>query len=130
MSARPLATATAPDQRRGVLEVLGAAVLFGTTGTTASFAPASAGSVSIGSARLVVGGVGLLAALPWLGGDRRAAIALWGNRWGLTAGLMTAVYQVAFFAAVARAGVALATLVTIGSGPILVGLLSWALLRE
>jgi DME family drug/metabolite transporter len=43
---------------------------------------------------------------------------------------MTAVYQVAFFAAVARAGVALGALVAIGSGPILVGVLSWAWLRE
>jgi drug/metabolite transporter, DME family len=120
----------AARQRRGVLEVLGAAVLFGTTGTTASFAPPTAGPVSIGSARLVVGGAGLLAALPWLGGDRRIAIGLWRTRWGLVAGLMTALYQLAFFAGVARAGVALGTLVTIGSGPVLVGLLSWVLLRE
>jgi DME family drug/metabolite transporter len=43
---------------------------------------------------------------------------------------MTAVYQLAFFAAIERAGVALATLVTIGSGPVLVGLLSLVLLGE
>jgi DME family drug/metabolite transporter len=43
---------------------------------------------------------------------------------------MTALYQVAFFVGVARAGVALATLVTIGAGPILVGLLSWLVLSE
>ena len=120
----------ARQQGRSVLEVLGAAVLFGTTGTTASLAPAAAGSIAIGSARLVVGGVGLFAALPLLGGSRRSAIALWRTRWGLTAGVMTALYQLAFFAGVARAGVALATLLTIGSGPVLVGLISWVLLRE
>jgi DME family drug/metabolite transporter len=43
---------------------------------------------------------------------------------------MTAVYQVCFFGGVARAGVALGTLVTIGSGPVFAGLLSWLLLRE
>lgn len=116
--------------RRGVLEVLGAAVLFGTTGTSASLAPPGASSVSIGAARLVVGGAGLLAALPWLGGTRRRALTLWRSPWGLVAGLMTAGYQLGFFAGVSMAGVALATLVTIGSGPILVGLLSWALLGE
>lgn len=121
---------TTSQHGRGVLEVLGAAVLFGTTGTTASFAPPGAGSVSIGSARLVVGGAGLMAALPLFGGSRRAAVGLWRNPWGFTAGLMTALYQLAFFAGVARAGVALATLVTIGTGPILVGLLSWLLLGE
>ena len=122
--------ASASASRRGVLEVLGAAVLFGTTGTTASFAPASAGPVAVGAARLVIGGLGLFAVLPLLGGSRRAAIGLWRSPWGLGAGLMTALYQLAFFAGVARAGVALATLVTIGSGPILVGMLSWALIRE
>ena len=115
---------------RAVLEVLGAAVLFGTTGTAASFAPAGAGSVAIGSARLVVGGAALIAALPLTGGRRREAIRLWANPWGLAAGLMTATYQLAFFAGVSSAGVALATLVTIGTGPIIVGLLSWLLLRE
>lgn len=110
--------------------MLGAAVLFGTTGTTASFAPPGVSSVSIGSARLVIGGAGLMATLPLLGGSRRSAISLWRNRWGFMAGLMTALYQLAFFAGVSRAGVALATLVTIGSGPIFVGLLSSILLRE
>jgi DME family drug/metabolite transporter len=118
------------QRRRSVLEVLGAAVLFGTTGTTASFAPPGVSSVSIGSARLVIGGAGLIATLPLLGGSRRSAISLWQDRWGFVAGLMTALYQLAFFGGVSRAGVALATLVTIGSGPIFVGLLSWLLLRE
>jgi len=118
------------QQRRSVLEVLGAAVLFGTTGTTASFAPPGASSVSIGSARLVIGGAGLIITLPLLGGSRRSAISLWRNRWGFVAGVMTALYQIAFFAGVSLAGVAMATLVTIGSGPIFVGLLSWLLLRE
>jgi DME family drug/metabolite transporter len=121
---------TRSSPRRGVLEILAAAVLFGTTGTTASFAPAAATPVSIGSARLVIGGLGMLATLPWLGGRRGTAIALWRNPWAFAAGLMVAAYQLAFFAGVSLAGVALATLVTIGSGPILVGLLSWVLLRE
>jgi DME family drug/metabolite transporter len=64
----------AAHQRRAVLEILGAAVLFGTTGTTASFAPPGATSISIGSARLVIGGAGLIVALPRLGGSRRRAI--------------------------------------------------------
>ena len=116
--------------RRAVLQVIGAAVLFGTTGTSASFAPGAATTVSIGAARLVVGGLGLLVFLPLLGGRRRAVLALWRTPAGILAGAMTALYQLAFFAGVSLAGVALGTLVTIGSGPILVGLASWALLGE
>jgi DME family drug/metabolite transporter len=110
--------------------VLGAAVLFGTTGTTASFAPPQATSASIGAARLVIGGATLLLALPLFGGRRRAAAASWREPWGLAGGLMVAAYQLAFFAGVSLAGVALGTLVTIGSGPVFVGILSWPLLRE
>jgi DME family drug/metabolite transporter len=116
--------------RQGVLQVLAAAVLFGTTGTSAAFAPIAATTASIGAARLVLGGLGLLAFLPLLGGRRAVVLDLWRTPAGILAGLMTALYQLAFFAGVSLAGVALGTLVTIGSGPILVGLASWVLLRE
>lgn len=111
-------------------QVLAAAVLFGTTGTAQALGPAGTTPLGVGAARLVIGGAGLVAVLPHVGGDRRKALQLLGNRWGLLAGVMTACYQVCFFAGVARAGVAVGTLVTIGSGPVFSGLLSWLLLRE
>lgn len=126
----PSTTAGEPSRPRAVVAVLGAATLFGTTGTAASFAPAAALAPAIGAARLVIGGAGLLLALPLLGASRRRAITLWRSPWALAAGLMTALYQLAFFAGVERAGVALATLVTIGSGPVLVGLLALVVLGE
>jgi DME family drug/metabolite transporter len=86
--------------------------------------------VAIGAARVVIGGFGLLLCLPLLGGSREDALRLWRTRLGLAAGLATALYQLAFFAGVSLAGVALGTLVTIGSAPIIVGLLSWVALRE
>jgi DME family drug/metabolite transporter len=118
------------EARRGVLAALASAVLFGTTGTAASFAPASAGPIAIGAARVIIGGFGLLLALPFLGGSRGDALRLWRTPLGLAAGLATALYQLAFFAGVSLAGVALGTLITIGSAPIIVGLLSWATLGE
>ncbi len=117
-------------RRRAVLSVLGAATLFGTTGTAQALGPAGTTPLGVGAARIVIGGAGLFAVLPRIGGSRRDAIALWRTRWGLIAGLTTALYQVCFFAGVSRAGVALGTLVTIGSGPVVTGLLSWLLLRE
>jgi DME family drug/metabolite transporter len=115
---------------RAVASVLAAATLFGTTGTAQALGPSGTTPLGVGAARIVIGGAGLLAVLPWLGGRRRDALALWRTRWGLLAGLTTAAYQVFFFAGVARAGVALGTLVTIGSGPVFTGLLSWLVLRE
>jgi drug/metabolite transporter, DME family len=113
-----------------VLSVLAAATLFGTTGTAQALGPSGTTPLGVGAARIAIGGAGLLAVLPRLGGRRRDAVALWRTPWGVTAGITTALYQVCFFAGVSRAGVALGTLVTIGSGPVFTGLLSWLLLRE
>jgi DME family drug/metabolite transporter len=127
---RETAGAAGDAARRGVVYVLAAATLMGTSGTAASFASATAGPVSVGAARLVVGGLGLLLALPFLGGRRPHVLRLWRTRIGAAAGLATALYQVAFFGGVALAGVALGTLLTIGAAPLFAGLLSWSTLGE
>jgi DME family drug/metabolite transporter len=114
----------------GVVAVLLAAVLFGTTGTAQALGPDATTPLGVGAVRLVVGGLALLAVLPLLGASVGRATALWRTRAGLLAGLCTALYQVCFFAAVERTGVALGTLVTIGSGPVFAGLLAAAVLRE
>ena len=101
--------------------VLGAALLWGTTGTAQAFAPAGYDPRVIGALRLLVGGVALLLLALYrgeLGGLRH-----W--RWPavLLAAAFTASYQVCFFAAVAKTGVAVGTVVGIGSAPIAGGLL-------
>ena len=113
-----------------VAAVLAAAVLFGTTGTAQALGPDGASPLGVGAVRLAVGGLALLLVLPLVGGSRRAATALWRTPLGLLAGGCTALYQVCFFAAVDATGVALGTLVTIGSGPVFAGLLGAVLLRE
>lgn len=106
---------------RGSLLVLGAAVLWGTTGTAQAFAPAGASSISIGAVRLVIGGAALLifagaqGLLPQMRDLPRLA-------WYASA-LAMAAYQLAFFEGVRRTGVAAGTIVTIGSAPIFAGML-------
>ena len=113
-----------------VAAVLAAAVLFGTTGTAQALGPDGTSPLGVGAVRLAVGGLALLAVLPLVGGSAGRATGLWRTPLGLLAGGCTALYQVCFFAAVERAGVALGTLVTIGSGPVFAGLLGAVLLRE
>jgi drug/metabolite transporter, DME family len=112
--------------------VLAAAAAWGSTGTAAHFAPASAASASVGAARITIGGALLLItavgtadrgrAMMGLmaGGDRpwrtRAAIAL--------AAAAVAGYQICFFTAVRLTCVAVGTVVAIGSAPVLTGLLT------
>lgn len=103
-------------------DILLAASLWGTSGTASVLAPA--GPLAVGAARIIIGG-GLLVLLTrgsslraLLGGDRRTRLAL------LVGAVCIVVYQTAFFVAVGRTGVAIGTIVTIGSAPAFTGLLS------
>ncbi len=120
-----------PVTRRagGALAVLAGAALWGSTGTAAHFAPAGASPVSVGAARIALGGLALAVialsrpdsrrdfrALLRRGAAGRAALAL--------AAVAVAAYQLCFFTAVRETGVAVGTVVAIGSAPVFTGLLS------
>lgn len=107
----------------GVFFVIGAALLWGTTGTAQAFAPVGFDPIVIGTLRLMVGGVVLML----LAGCRRELGHLrdWRVLPVLLAGSFTACYQVCFFAAVAKTGVAVGTIVGIGSAPIAAGILGY-----
>jgi len=108
--------------------VLAAAMLWGTTGTAQSFAPPGASPLSVGSVRLAVGGVALLI-FAWRQGALGGRI-LWhkGNTF-LADGCMST-YQLFFFAGVLKTGVAVGTVVAIGSAPVFAGLISLIFRRE
>jgi drug/metabolite transporter, DME family len=99
------------------LLVLLAAICFGTTGTAQALGP-DAAPLTVGATRIAVGGLLLLlvartvakAAAPWPRGELATV-----------AGAI-AVYQLAFFAAVDRTGVAVGTVVALGSAPALAGI--------
>ncbi|HEX2159277.1 MAG TPA: DMT family transporter [Actinomycetes bacterium] len=108
--------------------VLVAAVLWGTTGTARALTPAGTSPLSVGAVRIIIGGAALLAAAHLHGGLG------WGVRWPrgpvLAGTVAVAGYQLAFFSAVARTGVAVGTMVAIGSAPVLAGLLAWLVRGE
>lgn len=103
-----------------VFAVLAAAVLFGTTGTAQELGPDGTSPLAVGAVRVLVGAVGLLIATRFV----RVQATPWRHQWGALAiaGLGVAGYQVGFFVATERAGVALGTLVALGSGPVFAGI--------
>lgn len=105
----------------GVWFVLGAALLWGTTGTAQAFAPAGFDPKVIGALRLLVGGIVLLGLALYRGELGR--LNEWHWRPVFLAAVFTASYQICFFAAVAKTGVAVGTIVGIGSAPVIGGLL-------
>nr|WP_318539715.1 EamA family transporter [Terribacillus saccharophilus] len=102
------------------LFVLFAAILWGTTGTAQTFAPATAHPIAIGAARLAVGGLFLLLVTLLLG---RLNLKSWPIGLTLLAAFCMACYQPLFFSAVHQTGVAVGTVIAIGSAPILSGFL-------
>lgn len=104
--------------------VVGAAVLWGTTGTAQALGPHGASSLAVGASRNVVGAVVLVAVAALRGQLRDGARGL-GRRPLLLAAAATAAYQLCFFGGVRLAGVAIGTVVGVGSGPVWGGLLGW-----
>jgi drug/metabolite transporter, DME family len=106
------------------VHVLTAALLFGTTGTAQALGP-DIEPLAVGSARIVVG-ASLLVLVALAAGRRSGSPARLGSgdrRLVLLAGSFVAVYQASFFAAVADTGVAVGTVVALGSAPAFTGLL-------
>jgi drug/metabolite transporter, DME family len=107
-------------------QVLLAALCFGTTGTAQALGPDGTDPVGVGAARILVGGA-LLAVVAFL---RRSDKTPWAPKPVIAAVAGVAVYQLAFFAAVADTGVAVGTIVALGSAPTLAGLFEWLVDRR
>jgi len=110
-------------RRPGAWLVLAAGALWGTTGTAQALAPSGAAPAAVGAIRLALGGAGLLA-VALLRGELRQAARL-PQRAVVTAAVTVAAYQISFFSGVSLTGVALGTVIGIGSSPVWAGLLAW-----
>src|SRR3954468_23214520 len=93
-----------------------AALCFATTGTAQALGPAGTSPVGVGAARILVGGALLVAVAL---ARRPRTKTRWSARPVAAAVAGVAVYQLAFFAAVADTGVAVGTIVALGSAPTL-----------
>lgn len=114
---------TKEDFMRGIILILLAAVLWGTTGTSQALAPPGATPLAIGAMRLLVGGGALM--LLAVSRGEITSYKGWMQPMTLVAGVSAALYQLTFFAGVALTGVAVGTIVGIGSAPIFTGLLGY-----
>lgn len=106
----------------GPVAVLVAAAVWGTTGTATHFAPGVPAFV-FGAVTFGLGGL-VLAVLT--GREAVRAVVRPGSRpWVLVGAVSLVVYAVAFYAALAEAGVALGTTIAIGSSPLFAGIVEW-----
>ena len=112
--------------RTARLQVLLASLCFGTTGTAQALGPDGLSPAGVGAGRIFVGGALLvLVALLTSGG-----LTALPKRPLLLAAGAVATYQLSFFAAVHDTGVAVGTIVALGSAPALAGGIEWAVERR
>lgn len=102
--------------------VLFAAMLWGTVGTTQTFLSEGISSFAVAGVRSAIGGGVLLIAVIAL---RKINFRKWSWKWTVFAALAIALFQSLFFTSVRFTGVAVGTVVTIGSSPVFAGLLQW-----
>jgi DME family drug/metabolite transporter len=110
-------------QWSGVLALVLASLLWGTTGTTATFLPDDVSPLAVGASTMGIGG-----ALLFLATARRAIGVLrdrTGRRWVALGALGVLVYPLAFYAGMDLAGVAVGNVVALGSGPVFAAVLEW-----
>lgn len=107
--------------------ILFAAMLWGTTGTAQALAPEAAHPIAIGATRLAVGGLFLLL-IVFLSGNLH--LPQWPIKPTILAAFSMALYQPFFFSAVHMTGIAIGTVVAIGSAPILAGFIEWIFYKK
>ena len=107
----------------GIVALLVASLLWGTTGTTATFFPRDVSPLAVGASTMGIGGLLLLATAPRLSltvlRDRS------GLRWAALGAFGVFVYPLAFYSAMQLAGVAVGNVVALGSGPVFAAVFEW-----
>ena len=119
---------SAEAKRTGIAAVLGAALCFGTTGTTQQLGVPNVSPLAVASARLLCGSIFLFIFAAFQRkerGDIRMPL-----RDLLICGTGIGMYQLTFFSAVHATGIAIATVTALGASPTLSAIVAYFLLGE
>ncbi len=115
-------------QRAGIFAVLGAALCFGTTGTTQQLGVPEISPVAVASARLICGSLFLFIFASFQRKNRGEVRMPLPDL--IVCGAGIGMYQLTFFSAVHSTGIAIATVTALGAAPTLSALVAFVLMRE
>jgi len=116
------------EKRLGILSVLGAALCFGTTGTTQQLGVPEISPVAVGAARLLCGSL-FLFLFAYVQRNKRGSFQMSPSDL-LICGSGVAIYQLTFFTAVKVTGVAIATVTALGTVPTFSAIVAYLVLHE
>jgi len=115
-------------ERAGIFAVLGAALCFGTTGTTQQLGVPDISPVAVASARLLCGSL-FLFIFAYFQRKTRGAIRM-PFRDLVICGSGIGMYQLTFFSAVHSTGIAIATVTALGATPTLSAVVAFLVIKE
>ena len=107
--------------------VLCAAILWGTTGTLQTYLKDEIAPISVAAFRSLFGGGILLIILVKM---RKINFKMWSWKWTILAAILIGLFQTSFFSSIRLTGVAIGTVITIGSSPVFAGLIEWILFKR
>lgn len=116
------------QKQNGIAAVIGAALCFGTTGTTQQLGVPEIAPVAVASARLLCGSI-FLFIFAYFQRHSRGPIRM-PLRDLLLCGVGIGMYQLTFFSAVHSTGIAIATVTALGASPTLSAVVAFVLLGE
>jgi len=119
---------TSAPRSSGAWALVLASLLWGTTGTAASFLPSSVSPLAIGASTMVIGGL-----LLFVASARPGVVVLQdaaARRWLLLGAIGVVVYPLAFYSSMNLAGIAIGNVVSLGTGPVFAALLEWLFERQ
>ena len=109
------------------ISVLLAAILWGTTGTLQTYLQEGISPISVAAFRsLFGGGILLIILVIW----RKINFKTWSWKWTILAAILIGLFQTSFFSSIRLTGVAIGTVITIGSSPIFAGVIEWILFKR
>lgn len=111
-----------------VVQMVAAAVLFGTTGTAQAFLPPGTSPLSVGAVRQAIGGsLLLITGVAWWLRHAGRRLPRWSGRvgWVVLGGACVMLFQATFFFGTRGNGVAVGTVLALGSSPLFAGLFDW-----
>lgn len=111
------------NQYRGIFAVILASLLWGTTGTAATFAP-TLSPLFIGSFAMGIGGI-LQCGLAIHNIKQNHSLLTAHSRFLIVGALAVAIYPLAFYSSMRLSGVTIGTVVSIGSAPILSAMIEY-----
>lgn len=112
------------NSSKALLFLAGACLCFGTSGTAQALGPDNSSPLVVGAARLLLGAIGLFALIKFREPKNLPRKLLWLGAFAVGS------FQLCFFSGIRLTGVAMGTVIALGSAPAITAILNWLIYKK